>query len=52
MTYAPKFIIDSNILIESKNVDYGFDICPGFWRSWRGRSRKALSSATPKSVRS
>ena len=31
MTYAPKFIIDSNILIESKNVDYGFDICPGFW---------------------
>ena len=31
MTCAPKFIIDSNILIESKNVDYGFDICPGFW---------------------
>lgn len=31
MTGAPKFIIDSNILIESKNIDYGFDICPGFW---------------------
>lgn len=28
---APRFIIDSNILIESKHVDYGFDICPGFW---------------------
>lgn len=25
------FIVDSNILIESKNLDYGFDICPGFW---------------------
>ncbi len=28
---TPQFIIDSNILIESKRIDYGFDICPGFW---------------------
>lgn len=31
MTESPKFIVDSNILIESKRIDYGFDICPGFW---------------------
>ena len=26
-----EFILDSNILIESKNIDYPFDFCPGFW---------------------
>lgn len=31
VTVKPRFIIDSNILIESKRFDYGFDICPGFW---------------------
>lgn len=31
MICAPKYIIDSNILIESSRLDYGFDICPGFW---------------------
>ena len=31
MINNPEFIIDSNILIESHRVDYGFDICPGFW---------------------
>lgn len=31
MTLSPRFIVDSNIFIESKRVDYGFDICPGFW---------------------
>ena len=31
MTCAPLYIIDSNILIESNRLDYGFDICPGFW---------------------
>ena len=30
-TEKPRFIIDSNILIESKRIDYGFDLCPGFW---------------------
>lgn len=31
MSESPVYIIDANILIESKRVDYGFDICPGFW---------------------
>lgn len=31
MISSPRFIIDSNILIESHRLDYDFDICPGFW---------------------
>ncbi len=26
-----KYLFDSNILIESKNGFYAFDLCPGFW---------------------
>ena len=26
-----RYIIDSNILMNAKNFEYGFDICPGFW---------------------
>lgn len=25
------YLLDSNILIEAKNLYYGFDICPGYW---------------------
>lgn len=31
MPEKPKYIIDSNILIQSYRMEYGFDICPGFW---------------------
>jgi hypothetical protein len=30
---ATKYLLDTNIFIEAKNRYYGFDICPGFWRS-------------------
>jgi len=29
-----RYLIDSNIFIEAKNVHYGFDFCPAFWDWW------------------
>ena len=37
-----KYLIDSNIFIESKNSFYAFDICPGFW-NWL-KSSESLRS--------
>ena len=37
-----KYLIDSNIFIESKNSFYAFDICPGFW-NWL-KSSESLQS--------
>ena len=31
-----KYLLDSNVLIESKNGFYAFDLCPGFWNWLRG----------------
>lgn len=28
-----KYVLDANVFIEAKNNYYGFDICPGFWKS-------------------
>lgn len=28
---SPRYVYDSNVLIEAKNRFYGFDFCPGFW---------------------
>ena len=25
------YLIDANVLIQAKNLHYGFDFCPGFW---------------------
>ena len=27
----PKFLLDTNVFIQSQNVDYPFDFCPGYW---------------------
>lgn len=27
----PKYLLDSNVFIQSKNLYYGFDFCPAFW---------------------
>lgn len=32
-----KYLLDTNIFIESKNRYYGFDIAPGFWE-WLNRA--------------
>lgn len=26
-----RYLLDSNIFIQAKNLHYGFDFCPGFW---------------------
>lgn len=26
-----KYLLDSNVFIEAKNLYYGFDFCPAFW---------------------
>lgn len=33
MMDAPRYIIDSDVLISAKNRYYAFSICPGFWDS-------------------
>lgn len=37
-----RYLIDTNIFIESKNTFYGFDICPGFW-DWLSKTNIVLS---------
>ena len=27
------YLVDSDVLLTAKNRYYGFDICPGFWKS-------------------
>ncbi len=26
-----RFLLDTNIFIQAKNLHYGFDFCPAFW---------------------
>lgn len=26
-----KYLIDTNVFIQAKNLHYGFDFCPAFW---------------------
>ena len=26
-----KYLLDANVLIQAKNLHYGFDFCPAFW---------------------
>ncbi len=25
------YLLDANVFIQAKNLQYGFDFCPGFW---------------------
>lgn len=27
-----KYLLDSNVFMQAKNLHYGFDFCPGFWQ--------------------
>ena len=26
-----KYLLDANVFIQAKNLQYGFDFCPAFW---------------------
>ena len=26
-----RYLLDANVLIQAKNLHYGFDFCPAFW---------------------
>lgn len=34
------YLLDSNVFIQAKNLQYGFDFCPAFWE-WLERENKA-----------
>lgn len=36
------YLLDANVLIESKNRYYGFDLCPGFWTWVERRHRDGI----------
>jgi hypothetical protein len=33
MSAGKRFVLDANVFIQAHRAYYGFDICPGFWRS-------------------
>ena len=45
-----RYLLDTNIFIQAKNLHYGFDFCPAFWewltdRNAGGRvARRAIGS--------
>ena len=45
MSDAPRYLIDSNILIEAHRHYYAFNLCPGFWKSlvWLHGQDRVLS---------
>ena len=46
------YLVDSNVVIQAKNLYYGFDFCPAFW-DWIDRAHAAeKSSASTASVAS
>lgn len=34
------YLLDANVFIQAKNLQYGFDFCPAFW-DWLSRSHAA-----------
>lgn len=33
MSGSKRYVLDANVFIEAKNKFYGFNLCPGFWKS-------------------
>jgi hypothetical protein len=33
------YLLDANVFIQAKNLQYGFDFCPGFW-DWLAKANK------------
>lgn len=34
-----RYLLDTNVFIQAKNLHYGFDICPGFW-DWLAQANR------------
>ena len=44
-----KYLLDSNIFIQAKNLHYGFDFCPAFWQ-WLEKQNEAGKVASIEKV--
>nr|WP_269633613.1 DUF4411 family protein [Pelomonas sp. BJYL3] len=39
------YLLDANVFIQAKNLQYGFDFCPGFW-DWLAQYAASVKWAT------
>lgn len=35
------YLLDANVFIQAKNLQYGFDFCPAFW-DWLERAKQGF----------
>lgn len=43
-----KYLLDANIFIQAKNLQYGFDFCPAFW-DWLDEQFETENPSIPSS---